>query len=457
MDKKKVKVAAFVIATIIAVAFAVMQPFAGLERAGMTFLGLFIWWLVMMIVDLIPSYMASLIVLSAAIATGCGAANTAFSAFSGSTVWLLVAAFGVSAALANSGLLSRIAIKVLALFPGTYAGQVIALAIASFIVSPLIPSTTGKATILLPLTNEIADKMGYEKNSKGTVGLFHVVSIIIHYGALMFMTGGIIVSMVLAASGQTQTWMGWIKIFAVWGIVLIALTVVYCLTIGSPKDGKKITKEELKAMETKMGPMSKKEIAALIVLIGILVAWTTESMHGIPTHITAIVAWIILAACGLFSNKDLMTKMLWPVVLQVGALVGVITLLSMTGVSKWIAGFVAPVVAPFAGTPILLIIAVSLLGSALSFVMVQGSVSSALCVALLAGSTTVHPIIIAAAAYFSAQIFVMPYQNTTIIAARGIYDRADHSAIAHTGWVYAICNLIALIASVPYWSMIGML
>ena len=118
MDKKKVKVAAFVIATIIAVAFAVMQPFAGLERAGMTFLGLFIWWLVMMIVDLIPSYMASLIVLSAAIATGCGAANTAFSAFSGSTVWLLVAAFGVSAALANSGLLSRIAIKVLALFPG---------------------------------------------------------------------------------------------------------------------------------------------------------------------------------------------------------------------------------------------------------------------------------------------------------------------------------------------------
>ena len=174
MEKKNViKLVAFAIVTALSVTLGLIEPFPGLEKTGMIFLGIFIWWVMMMIVELIPNALSCVLALVLSVAFGCGTTAEAFGSFSGATVWLLIGAIGLATALANSGLLNRLAINVMRLFPGTYAGQVWGLSLASVVCAPAVPSTTAKCTILIPLACMVGEKMGYDwEKSPLRVGLF---------------------------------------------------------------------------------------------------------------------------------------------------------------------------------------------------------------------------------------------------------------------------------------------
>lgn len=460
MEKKKfTKIIAFLIASVLAVVLAVIPPFAGLEKKGMIFLGIFIWWVVMMVIELIPTHMSTLAALVLAVACGCGSTGEAFSAFSGTTVWLLIGAFGLATALSNSGLLNRLALNVMRLFPGTYTGQVLGLSLASLIVSPCVPSTTAKCAILVPLAGSISDKMGYQPHSKGTTGLWSIINILVNFSGCMFLTGGVVVGVIIAMVPDSFTWFGWLKIFLVWGVVVVALTILFSLFYYKPAkgEGKDLTKSDIKAMIDALGPMNRKEISALIILVLTITAWMTESMHGIPTYAVAIAAWILMTACGLFSGMDFMVKILWPIVVLVGGILGVITLLSSTGVGSWISGLVAPVITPFMNAPALLLVILCVVVTVLMFAMVQGPAQAAIFITLLAG-TTINPVIIAFVVMLSSQVFVLPFQLATVISAEGVSDgRVDHKDVVPSAWAYMIINIIAVLASVPWWSALGLI
>lgn len=459
MDKKKIKIVVFVLVSILAIVLALIPPFSGLEKQGMVFLGIFVWWVVMMVLELIPTHMSTLAALVLAVATQCGTTAVAFSAFSGTTVWLLVGAFGLATSISNSGLLNRLAINIMRLFPGTYAGQILGLSLASVVCAPCVPSTTAKCTILVPLAGMVGDKMGYKPHSKGAIGLFNVVNIITNFAGCMFLTGGVIVAVIIAMVPETFTWFGWLKIFLVWGVVVVALTILFNLFLYKPskEDNKTLTKEDIKAMHDELGPMKPKETASLIILILTIASWMTERVHGIPTYAVAIMAWILMTACGLFSPMEFMTKILWPIVVLVGGILGIITLLSTTGVGSWISSLVAPAVTPFMNAPTLLLVIVCLLATALMFAMVQGPAQAAVFITLLAG-TTVNPLIIAFVTMLASQVFVLPFQLSTVISAVGVSGgRIEHKDIVPSAWAYAIINIIAVVASVPWWKMLNLI
>ncbi len=457
MDKKKIiKLSVFVLTTLLAVVFTVIEPFAGLEKTGMVFLGIFIWWVAMMVIELIPTHMSTLAALVAAVALKCGTTAEAFGAFSGTTVWLLIGAFGLATSLSNSGLLNRLALNIMRLFPGNYTGQVLGLSLASLVCAPCVPSTTAKCSILVPLAGMVGDKMGYEPHSKGAIGLFNVVNVITNFGGCMFLTGGVVVAVIIAMVPDTFTWFGWLKIFLVWGVIMVALTILVSLVFYKPgKEGKPLSKTDIKVMIDELGPMSRKELYALIILVLTIAAWMTEKTHGVPTYAVAIISWVLMTACGLFSGMDFMTKILWPIVVLVGGILGVITLLGITGVGAWISGLVAPAITPFMDTPVLLLIILCLVVTALMFAMVQGPAQAAVFITLLSG-TTINPLIIAFTVMLSAQVFVMPFQLATVISAEGVSGgRIAHKDVVPSAWAYIVINIIAIAASVPWWQMLG--
>lgn len=459
MDKKKIKVTIFAIVSALAVLLALIPPFAGLEKKGMIFLGIFVWWVVMMVLELIPTHMSTVAALVLAVALKCGSTGEAFGAFAGTTVWLLIGAFGLATSLAASGLLNRLALNIMRLFPGTYTGQVLGLSLASLVCAPCVPSTTAKCSILVPLAGMVSDKMGYAPHSKGAIGLFNVVNVLTNFAGCMFLTGGVVVGVIIAMVPETFTWFGWLKIFLVWGIVVVGLTILVSLFKYKPgkEEGKTLSKDDIKAMIDALGPMNKKEISALIILVLTIAAWMTETVHGIPTYAVAIIAWVLMTACGLFGPMDFMTKILWPIVVLVGGILGIITLLSSTGVGAWISGLVAPVITPFAGSPVILLIILCIIVTLLMFAMVQGPAQAAVFITLLSG-TTINPLIIAFTVMLASQVFVMPFQLATVISACGVSGgRIEHKDIVPTAWAYIIINIIAVVASVPWWSLLGLI
>lgn len=460
MEKKNViKLVAFAIVTALSVTLGLIEPFPGLEKTGMIFLGIFIWWVMMMIVELIPNALSCVLALVLSVAFGCGTTAEAFGSFSGATVWLLIGAFGLATALANSGLLNRLAINVMRLFPGTYAGQVWGLSLASVVCVPAVPSTTAKCTILIPLACMVGEKMGYAPKSKGMTGLFSVTNMITNFGGCMFLTGGVVVGIILALTPDPVSWLDWLKIFGLWGVIVVVLGALFSLFFykPAPGEGKKLDKAEIKAMADDLGPMTKKEIAALVILIVAVAAWMTESMHGVPTYAVALLSWIAMTACGLFSPADFMSKILWPIVIMVGGTLGLIGLLGTTGVGTWISGLVAPAVLIFADTPVVLLLIICVVTTLLMFGLVQGPVSSAVFVTLLAAAP-VSPLIIAFVTSMAAMVYILPFQLPTVMAAEGIAEgRVDHKDVMPSAWAYILINMVAVVASVPWWTALGLI
>ena len=73
-----VKKVLFILATILMIAFFFIDPFPGLEPAGMRFLGIFIWWIVLLVTELMPNYLACLAALVLSIAVGSATFEQAF-------------------------------------------------------------------------------------------------------------------------------------------------------------------------------------------------------------------------------------------------------------------------------------------------------------------------------------------------------------------------------------------
>ena len=119
-----------------------------------------------------------------------------FGAFSGSTVWLVIMVFALSAGIGKSGLLNRIAIAILSVFPPTYTGAVVAMMCTGTVLSPLIPSVIAKVNILIPFATSTTEEMGIKPRSKGALGLFTACYLPAYLGGNAFLTGSVYVSVI---------------------------------------------------------------------------------------------------------------------------------------------------------------------------------------------------------------------------------------------------------------------
>lgn len=453
---KKVLLAA---ATVLMIAFFFVTPFAGLSDVGMKFLGIFIWWIVLMATAVIPNHMACIAALLVAVVTGVSNFAGAFTAYSSSTCMLLIGAFGMATALANSGILNRIALLVMKLFPGTYTGQLWAVSVASLILAPTIPSASAKCSILMPIVGTISDEMGYEPHSRGATGLLSCCNTITNFIGLMFMTGGVGCMLMLSLSAVSITWMGWLKFALVWGVVMFVLTVLFHQFYYNPaKDGgeaktldKKVIQERINAL----GAMSGKETAALIVLIAAIVLWVTESYHGIPTAAVALGAWVVLSCFGLFSFADFSTKIAWSVWAMVGGILGITGLLSASGVAPWLGTLVAPIVAALSSSPLLLVLVITLLHVVLVFGLVTYAVTGSIFISMLSAAP-ISPLCIIFTACQGSSTFVLPFQQIGVVASIGMAGgRIEHKDIVPAAWAFVVSNIIAIMLSVPWWRFLG--
>ena len=462
MEKKKItKLIIFAVMSVLGVVIAFLPPPETLGVEAMRFLGIFIWWIAMMCLELIPTYMSSLAACALCVAAGAGTPAQAFGAFGSSTCWLLIGAFGLAGGLGNSGFMKRLALNVMRLFPGSYKGQMAGMAVASLVVAPCIPSTAAKCSILVPLAGVVSDEMGYAPHSKGTVGLFSVTQMITNFAGVMFLTGGLIVPSVLAVSGASMTWFEWFKTFLPWGIVMVTLILVFNIFYFNPKKegvDSKLDKDVLKQKCAELGPMSKQEKIALGVLVVTIFLWVTEgSLHSIPTFVVALGAWVVLTAAGLFSYSDFCNKILWSIYVLVGAILGMLTMISTTGVSSWLASLVAPVVSSVGNQSVILLLVIIVIATLAMFALVNSMVTGALFVTLLAGCG-IDPVIVAFVTFMAAGVYVLNFQQVTVISALGVSQgRVEHKDIVPTAWAYIVIQTIAVLVSIPWWNMLGLM
>lgn len=447
-----------IVSIVVGVVIANVPPLEGLDAKGMTYIGIFIAMLIMLITNALPTWATVLGAMGLMVAFQIGSVAEVFSSFGGSIVWLMIAVFAFAAGLQNSGLMTRLALKMLTVAPKNYFGQVLGLMLAGLVVSPLIPSNNAKTNLLVPLATEMTQQVGYEKRSKPALGLLTAVFIPPYIGSHAFLTGSVNVAYMLGVVGLSFAWVDYLSMTWLWLIILLVGTFLFCMTYCKPAQKLELPEGYFEEKYKALGKMKKEEWIALIITVVCLVFWIGNFFDA---GMVALIGSVAFCAFGLLSTKDFMTRIPWTLIMFIGALISIAGFMSTTGVSTWLATTLGPILSPIVSSvwvfvPVLLVITWILR----AFIPAQGVVLVVLFAIFgpLLPDAGISLFIFGFVEYVGGNIWFNSYMNPFVLGALGMAGNEyvtikefKKSAIA-----YGVIELIAVMASIPLWMMLGL-
>lgn len=465
MTSKK-KLIGLIIGIIIAVFFFVTPPPTGLEVQGMRCAGILIAGLVFIILDVFPNYAVMIGMFSLWAATGVVPFKDSFASFSGTTFWLMTGAVGMGVAGLKSGMLERLALVVMKIFPATFRGQATALLVSGIIIAPLIPSTTAKAAIIAPLAMSISDSMGYERKSKQSVGLFS--SFFLGYVTTWstFLSASFVGYTVLGLFppeiAKEFTWMRWFVAALPWSIIVLVCSYLVILKTYTPKNDVRIDSAVIDERLAAIGPLKVSEKITMAVLVVSLLFWMTERIHGVSSALIALIAMVVLIFLNVSDRKDFNAEMGWDNLIFIGCIVGIGGVMTKVGLNGYIANALAPVIEPLMQNVWLLVPVLAFITYLLRFIIISTTTTITILAVILfpfAIAAGMHPFVIGFILYVSVHIWITEYQLPNFLTCQAATKGAmlTHRQFIPQGVWYVVLSLIGLLASVPWWKFLGLI
>ena len=395
-----------------------------------------------------------------------------FGAFSGSTVWLVIMVFALSAGIGKSGLLNRIAIAILSVFPPTYTGAVVAMMCTGTVLSPLIPSVNAKVNILIPFATSTTEEMGIKPRSKGALGLFTACYLPAYLGGNAFLTGSVYVSVIcgfitsyaaaLGVEGASFNFVSWLVAASVWFVVLLAGTFLFCAVLCRPAEKVEFSKTFFKDRLKEMGAMRRDEKIAAEVLVIALLLWSTSSFHGMDTAMIGWAAICVVCATGLLAPSDFNTKIPWSLVVFIGSLLGMANYMSTLGWSDAIAGVLGPILAPLVASPWIFVPFICIFTYLLRFLIIEQNTALVVVMAIFGGlmhAAGMNLYVIIFTEFMSSMCWTVPYMNPFAMATLGVAGGkyVTFPEMRRASILYMAINLVGCTASIPLWYALGFL
>ena len=432
-----------------------------MTRAEWQYLGCFVFMLVLIISRAIPDWAAVLCTMAVLVASKVATVGQVTSQFATSTVWLCIGVFIMSIGINNSGFMKRLALWVLSKFPGTYAGQVTAMLLSGVIMSPIIPSSTAKTSMMAPFVVQVCEASGVERNSKQSLGLWFANFMGTNQLGMAFVSGSVYVALMLGFVGESLSWGRWFSLAVVWYVVCIILVYLFCRIFCKPTGEQKAANVEfIKEQYKALGKVSLKEKQGIIIVVVALILWLTQKKHGIDAGMIALLADVAFIACGLITPPEVGAKGMWTITLFVGGVLSVAGLMQSLGVSTWLAGILGPIFAPILSSPWLFVPALCILTYLLRFVIVSQSCSMAVMLAIfgpLLPEYGISTFVLVFVSWVSGTCWNVAYQNPATTGLIKMCDKAlDYKTAAKGSYAYCVINLIAMLCSVPLWLAMGM-
>lgn len=438
----------------------------GLTSEAMTFLAVFIASIFALTANLTKSYVVMLIALFVCAALRVADYKTVFSAYSMPTLWMIGAAYGIGAAASKCGLIKRLAYTVIKPFPKTFRGQVLALLVIGTVISPLIPSCSGKAILLVPIAMVISRELGFKKGSRGAVAMFSAIFIPASVTSVAFFSGNVLsfiaIGLMPDEYSKAFTWMGWMKASWVWLLAVTALIAFLLMVVFAPKQAPKFDAEFADKRLKEMGPMTKKEKRAGIILAATLLLWMTESLHGINSALIAIAALCVYHLASVIDTKTFRTDISWEDIILNGGIICLANMFTSLGIADWLGTALAPYVQPLAANRWLFIPAMCAIVYAARYLIISQTACLTIFYMVFGAAAIavgINPWIVAFVIMTAAQTFNVKFQHAAYIAAEGVMndDFVEHRDVRKVSYAYMLINIAGLGISAVWWHLQGMI
>jgi DASS family divalent anion:Na+ symporter len=440
-----------------------VQPPSGLEPAGwrvvIILLGAAIAWLA----EPIPDFAVALGLAAAWGATGLVALPVAFSGFASSSWLLALGALALAAAMARTGLLFRIALLFLRIFPATATGQMFALLFGGILVTPLVPLSVARVAAIMPVASEIGQSLGYPPRSNGSARLAFAGLVGYWYFSSIFLTGlatnFFVVQLLPPGERARFSWLGWLVAAAPVGIMCLVGAAVALIVLFRPERAAARMQDATRRQQRVLGPLSRGEGVALIAAGLLLAGLIAQPVLNVEPAWLALLALVVVTA-GALDRERFRTGIDWGFLMLFGALLGSGSVMQATHVDRWIAAVLVERTAGL-GDPGLVLVAIAAATILLRFVLPSRPTMLLLALAVVpaAPQLGISPWLAGVTVLLAANIWVLPYQGLEYLVAREATagQAFDDRQGTRIGAALTVVRFVAIAASVPAWKLMGLL
>ncbi|MFF5156945.1 SLC13 family permease [Streptomyces sp. NPDC000348] len=341
--------------------------------------------------------------------TGVISSDTLFGTLGDSTVWLLICAFVLAAAVSRTGLAGRAAAFLVG--GARTVRQLTHLTTAALVVTAFaVPATSGRAALALPVFLALAKALADRRRLVVMLALLFPTVILLSAVATLIGAGAhlITVSVLWEAAGERVGFTEWLLLglpLAVASSHLAAETVLLTTTRRADREGPvHITAEEIQRHSDRpvTGPWTQAEKRCALLLATVVALWCSEPLHRVSPAMVALIGAVVAAspALGTVRLKDALRTVPWSLLLFMAATMAMGVALTESGAAKWLVGGV-----PTGITPVMFLAVVVAVGTAAHLVLQSRSARSSVLVPLVVAAAVgagVNPVAAALASTAAA-------------------------------------------------------
>ncbi len=245
----------------------------------------------------LPGHLASLIFFAFALIAGLAPPEQVFAGFGSAAIWLIVSGFVIGAAITLSGLGARLAALAGPALTGSYPRLLGGLMLMAMVMGFLMPSSVGRASVLVPIGMALASHVGFGPGSNGRIGIAVLLTIGCNMPGFAILPANI-PNMILAGASETIWaqqfgYMTYLVLhYPVLGLVKAAVVVLLVTRLFPARIAPTASRAHDVPETPAAGPKDQRgaQIRTGLILAAALGFWMTDNLHGINS------AWIGLVA-----------------------------------------------------------------------------------------------------------------------------------------------------------------
>ncbi|WP_419994245.1 SLC13 family permease [Streptomyces boninensis] len=283
----------------------------------------------------------------ALVATGVLDSEVLFGTLGDETVWLLICAFILAAAVTRTGLAGRAAAFLVT--GARSVRQLFHLTTAALVVTAFaVPATSGRAALALPVFLALAKVLADRRRLVVALALLFPTVILLSAVATLIGAGAhlITVSVLWDTTGDRIDFVQWLLLglpLAVVSSHLAAEVVLWSTTRRADRTGPiAITAADIQQhSETPVtGKLTTAEQRTAVLLAVVVALWCSEPLHLVPPAVVALIGAVVASspALGTVRLKDALKTVPWSMLLFMAATMAMGVALSESGAAKWLVG-----------------------------------------------------------------------------------------------------------------------
>lgn len=281
----RIKEAIVILAVLLAVLSQLNAPL-GMDTNQALILAITLVTLSLWGTGIVPGYVASTFLFAALILSDAATPEQVFASFSSSAIWLVVTGFVIGAAISATGLGARLGHVARPHLSRSYPTLIAGLMLLGMALGFVMPSSMGRAAVLVPVGMALADALDLTRGSSGRTVVAVIIAIGTNMPSFAILPSNIpnvILSGVAERSlGIHVSYMRYLLLhYPVLGVLKSLLIVGLVLAFFPARVSPAATAET-------GAPL--RQVALLAILVATLALWSTDQLHGINP------AWIGLGA-----------------------------------------------------------------------------------------------------------------------------------------------------------------